>query len=58
MAFRLKKQCDKDDLIYEAFQNLDKGKMHVSFYKEKVANVYYLKTYFKDRKKHDIQKTL
>lgn len=54
MAFRLKKQCDKDDLIYEAFQNLDNGKMHVSFYKEKVANVYYLKTYFKDRKKHDI----
>lgn len=58
MAFRLKKQCDKDNLIYEAFQNLDNGKMHVSFYKEKVANVYYLKTYFKDRKNHDIQKTI
>lgn len=54
MAFRLKKQCDKDHSVYEAFQNLDKGMMHVSFYKEEVANVYYLKTYFKDRKKHDI----
>lgn len=27
--------------------------MRASFYKEEVANVYYLKTYFKDRKKHD-----
>ena len=58
MAFRLKKQCDKDHCIYEAFQNLDKGNMHASFYKEEVANVYYLKTYFKDRKKHDFQKTI
>ena len=53
MAFTLKKQCNKDYRIYEAFQKIDKGMMRASFYKEEVANVYYLKTYFKDRKKHD-----
>ena len=51
MAFSLKKQCNKDYRIYEAFQKLNKGMMRASFYKEEVANVYYLKTYFKDRKR-------